>query len=409
MKFLKSLLLLSFVFSLFFSFQGCKDSDAGDTSSSLFESGDSAMRTVLVYVMAENNLANNVASDLYEMKLGVYAMPDSCYLLAFVDNIKNPYICCFYRTEPGVSVCDTVYKFNEDFYSTDTVKFKEVLNWVLEEYPSEHLGLVMWSHGTGWLYDTNRARSIGIDNGRNNYDVISSDSRWMEVDELATVLEELPVKCDFVLFDACFMQCVEVAYAMRNSAEWLVGSPAELPANGAPYDEIMGAMFSFPFDADGLIQQYKLGYPEFSGVTLSAVKCSEVDRLAEVTAAFVPKYFSVDSEVDDKNVFAYLPDGYFSSRISYPEYFDMNGQMMLRLPEDAYQSWRAAFDLAVPYRVASSKWLSGINMKSYYVDMAQFGGLSMYVPRNENAYSLFNQNFRKTDWYRVAAWQMAGW
>lgn len=409
MKFLKSLLLLSFVFSLFLSFQGCKESDTDGNSSSLFERGDSAMRTVLVYIMAENNLTDNVASDLNEMKQGLYAMPDSCHLLAFVDNKKMPYICRFYRAEAGVSACDTVYEFNEDFCSTDTVNFKKVLDWVLEEYPSEHLGLVMWSHGTGWLYDANSTRSIGVDNGRNNYDVLSPTSRWMEIDELAAVLEGLPVKRDFVLFDACFMQCVEVAYALRHSAEWLVGSPAELPANGAPYDQIMGAMFSFPFDANELIQQYKLGYPEFSGVTLSAVKCSEIDKLAEVTAAFVPKYFSADSVVDDKKVFAYLQDGYFSSQISYPEYFDMNGQMMLRLPEDAYLSWRSAFDEAVPYRVASRRWLSGINRTNYYVDMVQFGGLSMYVPRNKNTYSLFNRIFRKTEWYHAAAWQMAGW
>lgn len=409
MKFLKSFILLSFVFSFFLSFQGCKDSETDDTKVPMLERGDSAARTVLVYMMAENNLTDNAASDLYEMRHGVYAMPDSCYLLAFVDNKKTPYICRFYRTKAGVSACDTVYKFKEDFYSTDTANFKKVVDKVLQEFPSEHLGLVMWSHGTGWLYDANRTRSIGVDNGQNNYDVISPGSRWMEVDELAAVLEELPVKCDFVLFDACFMQCVEVAYAMRHSAEWLVGSPAELPANGAPYDEIMGAMFSFPFDANELIQQYKLGYPEFSGVTLSAIKCSEVDRLTEVTAALVPKYFSVDADVNDKKVFAYLPDGYFSSQISYPEYFDMNGQMMLRLPEDAYQAWRAAFDEAVPYRVASRKWLSGINRENYYVDMAQFGGMSMYVPRNKNSYSQFNLNFRKTEWYHAAGWQMAGW
>lgn len=177
MKFLKSLLLLLFVFSLFLSFQGCKESDTDGNSSSLFERGDSAMRTVLVYIMAENNLTDNVASDLYEMKQGVYAMPDSCHLLAFVDNKKMPYICRFYRAEAGVSACDTVYEFNEDFCSTDTVNFKKVLDWVLEEYPSEHLGLVMWSHGTGWLYDANSTRSIGVDNGRNNYDVLSPTSR----------------------------------------------------------------------------------------------------------------------------------------------------------------------------------------------------------------------------------------
>ena len=62
MKFLKSLLLLLFVFSLFLSFLGCKESDTDGNSSSLFERGDSAMRTVLVYIMAENNLTDMPAA-----------------------------------------------------------------------------------------------------------------------------------------------------------------------------------------------------------------------------------------------------------------------------------------------------------------------------------------------------------
>jgi hypothetical protein len=41
--------------------------------------------------------------------------------------------------------------------------------------------------------------------------------------------------------------------------------------------------------------------------------------------------------------------------------------------------------------------------------MSQFGGLSMYVPRSKNNYSLFNKDFRKTAWYQATGWQTAGW
>ncbi len=403
-------LLVASLFVLFFCVlsQGCKEADdAGDGGVSVLERGDSAARTVLVYIMGENTLAYNVAYDLYEMKRGVSSMPDNCYLLAFVDDMSKPYICRFYQNKSGEAVCDTVCSFQEDFYSTDTIKFKEVLSWVLQEFPSEHFGLVMWSHGTGWLYDARR--SIGVDNGKNVYGDILSSSQWMEVEELADVLKNLPVKTDFVLFDACFMQCVEVAYAMRESADWLIGSPAELPANGAPYDKIMPYMFSFPFDAKGMIESYKDGYPEVSGVLLSAVNCRAVERFTEVSAMFIPSYFSHDLQIDDSDVFSYLPGGYFSSVIEYPEYSDMNGQMMLRLPNDAYLLWKEAFDAVVPYKVASRKWYSGIKAANYVVDNLQYGGLSMYVPCNESRYSALNAGFGKTEWYRAAGWSGAGW
>ncbi len=391
--------------------QGCEKSDTfgGYDNGAVLERGDTAARTVLVYIMAENSLADNVASDLNEMRRGTVDIPDSCYLLAFVDDMNKPYICRFYENKMGDVVCDTVCKFQEDFYSTDSAEFKKVLSWVLQEFPSENLGLVMWSHGNGWLYDAQRNRCIGVDNGKNVYGDILSSSRWMEVEELAAVLKGLPVKSDFVLFDACFMQCVEVAYAMREAADWIIGSPAELPGNGAPYDRIMSSMFAFPFDAKELIERYKDGYPGISGVMLSAVNSSAVDRLAEVTAMFIPAYFSSDLQIDDSDVFSYLSGGYFSPIIQYPEYSDMNGQMMLRLSDEAYLMWKEAFDAAVPYRIASRKWWSSLNDSVYLVDESQFGGLSMYVPRDNSLYSAFNAYFRKSEWYQAAGWSGAGW
>lgn len=405
----RSLFLLIFSLILCAVSHGCKESDDAVGGNRVLAPGDSAARTVLVYIMGENSLAGNVRSDLMEMKRGANALPDSCYLLAFVDDVNVPYICRFHKNRSNVSLCDTVYKFKEDFYSTDTARFKEVVTWVLEEYPSDNFGLVMWSHGTGWLYDTGKNRSIGIDNGKNSYENIAPSARWMEVDDLARVLENLPVKTDFVFFDACFMQCVEVAYAMRSSADWLVGSPAELPADGAPYDRIIPSLFSFPFDAKELIEQYKDAYPEDDGVLLSAVKCSAMERLAEVTAMYVPACFSRDSLVNDSKVFSYLPGGYFSYYIDYPDYPDMNGQMMLRLSNDAYLQWKEAFDEAVPYKVASRQWFSAFEYEPTVVNFLQYGGVSMYVPRERSEYSTFNSFFRKTEWYDATGWGSAGW
>jgi hypothetical protein len=188
-----------------------------------------------------------------------------------------------------------------------------------------------------------------------------------------------------------------------------VGSPAELPANGAPYDRIIPSLFSFPFDAEELIELYKNAYPEEDGVLLSAVKSSAMDRLAEVTAMYVPAYFSRDSLVDDSCVFSYLPGGYFSYYVDYPDYPDMNGQMMMRLSDDAYLQWKEAFDEAVPYKIASRQWFSAFEYEPTVVDFLQYGGLSMYVPREKSEYSTFNSYFKKTEWYNATGWGSAGW
>ena len=127
---------------------------------------------------------------------------------------------------------------------------------------------------------------------------------------------------------------------------------------------------------------------------------------------YVPAYFSRDSLVDDSGVFSYLPGGYFSYYTDYPDYPDypdMNGQMMMRLSNDAYLQWKDAFDEAVPYKVASMKWSSAFDYEPHDVNFLQYGGLSMYVPREQSEYSTFNSCFKKTEWYNVTGWGNAGW
>jgi hypothetical protein len=87
----------------------------------------------------------------------------------------------------------------------------------------------------------------------------------------------------------------------------------------------------------------------------------------------------------------------------------MNGQMMMRLSNDAYLQWKEAFDDAVPYKVASRQWFSAFEYEPTVVDFLQYGGLSMYVPREKSEYSTFNSYFKKTEWYNATGWGSAGW
>ena len=50
----------------------------------------------------------------------------------------------------------------------------------------------------------------------------------MNIEDLVTILSADAVPhFDFVLFDACFMQSIEVAYALRNFTDYYIGSPTE--------------------------------------------------------------------------------------------------------------------------------------------------------------------------------------
>lgn len=371
------------------------------------ETTDTARITTLVYIMAENRLATFAASDLKEIKSSATLVPDDCNMLAFVDDAQLPIICRFYNKN-GFSECDTVYKFNDDFCSSDTVAMREVFDIVLEKYPTHSMNLVMWSHGSGWIRSKSSPvqRSIGVDNEKNS-PFTDSYKTTIEIEELATFIQSLPVEVELLMFDACFMQNVETAYALRNSAKWILASPAELPANGAPYNLILEYFFEEPFDevaVENLMNAYYSAYSQLDeGVVLSVVRCSEMENLAEQTA-IVSHNFSRASNNSYGNIFTYLPGNSY-----YPDYFDINAAMLEYLSPSDYAQWKEALNLAVPYKCASYSWWTDIYRRYFYVAHDRYSGISIYLPQEKVQSQQFNEELTSTEWYNAVGWSSAGW
>ena len=375
------------------------------------EKGDTARKTLLVYMMAENSLNNYASLDVAEILQAVPSVPRDCRLFVYVDDNKFPIITQYFRMTNGEAGNSNIHPFNTDVCSSDTAALGAVLDYILRDYPTESLDLVMWSHGNGWLRGPLKSamqRSIGIDNGDNSYH--NNITTTIEIEGLAALLERLPVKVDRLMFDACFMQGVEVAYALRNAAEWIIASPAEIPGDGALYSSLVPCFFNsdgFKDIMDSYVAAYE-GVP--AGAVLSAVSTKGMQNLADVTYSYVINYFNSNIKREYTDVFSYLPGGKYYGSPAHPSYFDMNAIMKNYLTDKDYGSWRAALDEAVVYVASSPKWYSCFHpTKLLEYDMAVGGGISMYMPQDQSRNEKFNIDFRTTEWYSAAGWQMAGW
>ena len=150
------------------------------------------------------------------------------------------------------------------------------LTELTKAFPSKHYGLVLWSHASGWIP---KRKAFGIDNNKNsNY---SNSGTELEIPALRGILEQLP-HLDFILSDACLMQTVEVAHELRQVTDYLIGSPSEIPGEGAPYDRIMLPMMRG--NATEIAEQYYQYFTDRQGVALSVVDCRQMDNLAIATA-----------------------------------------------------------------------------------------------------------------------------
>jgi len=368
-------------------------------------------RTVIVYIAGENNLSSSAGSDLVEMTEGSKELQDRQRLVAFVDdaNSRKPYI-----VELTAGRRDTLKTYDSDFYSSDPERFRDVIETIEGLRPAKSYDLVLWGHAKGWFVENDSVaqarplRAYGIDSGSNLELGYTFGSRWMNITQMARALDGLP-RFRSIFADCCCMMCVEVAYELRNVADWLIGSPAEIPSNGAPYQTVTPLLFSEADDfykpiVDTYYDEYYHPYQEYS-VPLSAVNLSRMDELASQTRAVLraPSDYDTDS-------IAY----YYCDRGDAPVMFDMCSIMERNLDADSYAQWKRTLDLAVPYRRFSQMWITdtwafdvykGFSTSVFTEDI--YGGLSMFVPKlvyNFSSNHDFNRDIRKMSWYDAVGW-----
>lgn len=334
---------------------GCKDDDANVPKMT------KAKHTVVVYIAAENNLRESLTKDINEMLEGARRLDDSCRTVIFIDDYEKPRI---YTVDNTTQYTDfdmlaPDYEFPEELNSCSKDGLRTVMQYIRSNYLSDSYGLVMCSHGTGWLpttFATSEAaaragvrRSFGVDNdGKGTYS-------QMSIADLADVLATFP-HLDFIMFDACYMQSVEVAYALRKCADHIIATPAETPSNGAPYDDILPLLFERPADYTKVIQIYHDEYIDWRsdyhdcGVVFSDIKTSELDNLYSVTRRMFQAHQSEWNTASKTGVTRYLelPKSVMPVTWNYNiTFYDIKSLMRAVLTDDEYSEWTVAADAAI--------------------------------------------------------------
>lgn len=375
------------------------------------EKREEQLRTVLVYIAGDNSLRSFAAEDLAEMTEGMQFVDDKYYnLLVYIDSGSSPKLLRLKKDRKGNIVQDVIVTY-EDRNSVDVSNMKEVVNTAFSEYPAASYGMVLWSHGEGWIeYQNPKTRWWGQDDSGNDY--------RMNISDLRKVLSVTP-HLDFILFDACFMQSVEVLYELKEYADYIIGSPTEIPAPGAPYQKVVPAMFAntataigigkayFEFYADenlytgDLPFRWNLGDPWTAGVSVSVVNTSMLEQLANRTYEIIPKYIHDRQSIAVSNILCY------DCRSYTRYYYDFDGLIRsLGTESDEYAAWKSAYDAAVIY------WKTTPNNYSSYggsFSMNGATGLSTYIFRAFNKENI-NESYRESvQWYSAAGWNETGW
>ncbi len=347
-------------------------------------------RVVIVYLIGENSLSSNTQDDLNEIRSAYNLIPDDGAVVVYFDNSRTD-------VKPQISLFDnkmgeTVeFEYGVDPISTDSATMLDILKYIISENEADEYALIIGSHGSGWVPQTSSTRrsTIGIDNGRNT---TANTGEQMEIHTLRGVLQETGVHWKYIMFDACFMQCIEVAYELRSLTDWCIASPAEIPGPGMAYNKLMPYFFEKDSYAKDIAEQYYEAYSNTYGMLISSIRSDQLDLLATATARCITGL--ADYPTTDLQKYCV----YDSSTGWKPEYYDLGSCIYHWAGESAYKDWLSALDAAIPYRYYTNRWLTGYNVvNSVMTDGEHYAGASMYVPfegRDE-----FNAAWRRYEWY----------
>ena len=405
-----AIMLLSVVATCWLS--SCSDSDGKDEEEVFPDSSYAPSRTVMVYMVAENDLSGAAADDIREMLAGIKDMTLYAHdrLVIFLDDVSLPRIYVLDKNVKAFSLSELnpVKQYREEVNSASAATLSDFVDYVQTYYPASSYGLVMWSHASGWIPSTfsgdnppvpdSKKRSFGLDNGSNSSLYLQGNQ--MNIDDMARVLVEKD-GVDFILFDACMMQSVENVYELKDAARYIIASPAEIPGPGAYYATMVRAMFKQEAYADAMVDAYYNQYGNSGnpyGIVISAVNTSALPAFSAYMKNLIARYEERLWALDYRLLLNYFHYGEWTYKNT--DMFDVRGVMCHLLDEQEYESWQNKMSQVVRCK-HSNYWYSFYEKGTVQIEDSQCCGLSMFIPRkiyDDNASIKYNIVFKDTKW-----------
>jgi hypothetical protein len=368
-------------------------------------------RNILFYIGGDNDLLSETYQKINQVRAGWN--PCKGEMIIYADQ-RNKGACLLRVNETkdaaGYYGLDTIAKYGAE-NSADAGTLNRVINKIVQDYPADSYGMIFFSHASGWLPKgtLNSPRSLVIDDG----DGVKYE---MEYDDFASAIPDK--QFDFILFEACLMADVMSMYELRNKAEYVLASSAEIVSPGFEpvYKNEIMRLYDTKNDIKSVVSGFGQSYydhiissyPEISDVcsaTLSLIKTDEMEALAAVTKSVLN-----GTEMDEKNVTPLSDIQWFDrpgklGRNPYCRYFDFAHTIEKLMPEADRRAFNEQIEKTVVWKVATKRFLlNGSNESPNFVEYDGFfierhSGLTTYI--SQDVYPVLNSAFKGSSWYKA--------
>lgn len=385
-----------------------------------------ADHTVVMYLAGNNNIESYLRNNVEDVIASVDASTpsDNGRIVVFFrpkSQSGDPVLLQIYYDKKVGTQCDTLRTYPRTISSSNPETLRMVMADAVKAAPAKEYSLIFGSHATGWFTkecmsrgslskplsigfesfndgsfwqqsDEEITRTFGLD-GVVEYDGKKINDPGMDITELASALSGYNVRS--LIFDACFMASIEAVYDLRNVADYVIASSAEIMGRGMPYDLVLKYLFATGNVRDNLmkycseyIRYYKELTPGTKSGTISLIDCSKVEPLATAVAK-VEQGGLNEVNTYDVQAFELLDEHQF---YDLEHFYDLAAK-----DRAAYTAMQNAIYNCVVYTSHTPMVYSAFGLSGRF-EVERSCGLTMNIP--SATYALFRSEWFDTSWAR---------
>lgn len=389
-------------------------------------------QTVVMFFPWSNSLLSDFRRTVEDMQTVVAqrSMKDE-RIMVFMATSEREAVLFELKKQNGRCLTDTLRHYNDRPFTSRqwlTSLFSEVMTLA----PASRYGMVVGCHGLAWvpvqgqrnarkrlgsqerideednlykeerieednLYKEERIDKEGVPNDLMHFEVQGPvttrfiggtyPETQIETTDLADAMADAGLHTEYILFDACYMSSVEVAYELKDVTHYLIANPTEVLSYGFPYTTMGKHLLGTP-NYKGIVDSFISFYSSYNLPygTVAVTDCTQLDALAAIAQQINA---AAEAQLVPNGV--QIMDGY-----SPTLFYDLGHLMSLK---DAGTVLTAAFaeqlDKTVPYKGHTSQYFTAL--KDAPVDIKHYSGLNT----SQGSLNHMADRLSETAWYKA--------
>ena len=378
-------------------------------------------QTVFMFFPWSNSLLSDFRRTVEDMQTVVAqrSMKDE-RVMVFMATSEREAVLFELKKQNGRCLTDTLRRYSDRPFTSRqwlTSLFSEVMTLA----PASRYGMVVGCHGLAWvpvqgqrnarkrlgsqerideednLYKEERIDKEGEPNDLMHFEVQGPvttrfiggtyPETQIETTDLADAMADAGFHTEYILFDACYMSSVEVAYELKDVTHYLIASPTEVISYGFPYITMGKHLLGTP-NYKGIVDSFISFYSSYNLPygTVAVTDCTQLDALAAIAQ-------QINAAATEQLVpnGVQIMDGY-----SPTLFYDLGHLMSLK---DAGTVLTAAFaeqiEKTVPYKGHTGQYFT--TLKDAPVDIKHYSGLNT----SQGSLNHMADRLSETAWYKA--------